>query len=94
MDIRNAGNGNDRADICFLYIYFIQAVEFVKLADFYFFHFVRFVVVDDNHFLVDLYRTVVHFSHADSAHVFIIVDSADENLGSGFRVAGGGGDIV
>ncbi len=77
MDVRNAGNRHDGADARFLYFHFVQTVKFVKFADFYFFQFIWFVVVDNHHFLVDLHGTVVHFSHADSAHIFVIVDGTD-----------------
>ncbi len=52
------------------------------------------MVVDNGHFLVDLYAAVVHFSDSDPAYIFVIIDRADQYLRSGFRVAFRGRNIV
>ncbi len=51
-------------------------------------------MVDDDHFLIDLYRAVIHFADADTSHVFVIVDGADEDLGARVGIALGCGNVL
>ena len=94
VDVRNAGNGHDGTDGSFLYFYLVQAVEFIQAADAHPFLLVRLMVVDDHHILPFADDAVIHLSHADAAHVFIIIDGADEHLGPGVRISLGSRDIV
>ena len=77
MDVRNARNSDNGADAGFLYIDFVQAVKFVQLADFDLFQLVRVVMVDNDGFLVDFQRTVVHLADADAPDIFVVVNRAD-----------------
>ena len=52
------------------------------------------MVVADNDLLVDTNGTVVHLAHSDSAYIFVVVDGADQYLGTCLRVAAGSGDII
>ena len=52
------------------------------------------MVVDNDHFLSHADGTIVHFSHTDTAHIFIVVNGADQNLCARIRIAYRSGDIV
>ncbi len=52
------------------------------------------MMIHDDGLLIDGQTAVVHFSDADAAHIFVVVDCADQNLGARVRVAGGCGNIV
>ena len=93
-DIRNAGDGYDGADTGFRYIHLIQTVKFVELTDLYLFALIGIVVVDHHHLLIDPDRAVVHLADADAPHILIIVDGADQYLGSGLRIPFGSGNGV
>ena len=86
-DIRNTGDGHDRADGGFLYFHFIQPVEFVQLADAYLLQTVRVVFI--YHGGVHAYpdHAVFHFPDPDTSHILIVVDGADQHLGVCFRIA-------
>ena len=51
-------------------------------------------MVYDDHFLVHLDGTVVHFSHTDTAHVFIIIDGTDQDLRTCIRVSLGRRNVL
>ena len=51
-------------------------------------------MVDENHVLVDGNASVVHFSDADTADIFVVIDGADQNLGSGIRIPLRSRDVV
>ncbi|CDA98224.1 putative uncharacterized protein [Lachnospiraceae bacterium CAG:215] len=86
-NIRNSGNCHDRSDPGFFDFHFIQTVKFIKFADLYFLLFVRIMMVDEHHFLIDCDRSVVHFADTDPSHIFIIIDRTDQNLSWSFRIA-------
>ncbi len=77
VNIRNTGDGNDGADAGLFYVHLIQTVKFVQLAYLDFFLFFRVMGVAEHNFLIDGNAPVVHFSHADASHVFVIVDGTD-----------------
>ena len=77
-----------------VYFHSLQAFEFVKLADLDLAHHVRVVVVYDHALLIDLEGTIVYFTDADPADVFVVVDSADQHLGACLGISLGSGDIV
>ena len=94
MKIADAGNGYDGADPGFLDFYAGEAFELVELADLDpALHF-GIMVVDDDHFLIDLQQAVVYLAHTDPADVFVVVDGGDQHLGAGLGIAFGGRDIV
>ena len=94
MDIRNAGNRDNRADLSFFDIDLIQPVKFVQLADLDFFALVRVVVVDDDSVLVNAQAPVVYLADADAPDIFIVIDRTDQHLGICIRVASRCRDIV
>ena len=47
---------------------------------------VRVVVVDHDRVLVGADRAVVHLADADAAHILVVVDGADEDLGVRLRI--------
>ena len=40
------------------------------------------MMVDHDHILIYLNGSVVHLSHADAAHIFIVINGADQYLGA------------
>ena len=66
-----------------VYFYFVQTVKLIELADLDTLLLVRLVMVDEDAVLVYFDGTVVHFADADTAHILVVVDGADQNLGSG-----------
>ena len=79
-NIGDSRDGDDRADGCVLYFYFVQTVEFIETADFYFLLFVRVMMVDKDHILVDGDCAVVNFSDTDASDILVVVNGADEHL--------------
>ena len=94
MDVRYAGDRNDRSDAGLLYLHLVQAVKLIELADLYLYLFIRLMVVADDDLLIYLYLPVVHLADADTAHIFVVVDGADKDLRACVGVALGGGDIA
>ena len=94
MDVGDPGYGHNGTNLCFLHFHFVQAVKLIELAHLDTALFFRVMVVADNHVLIYLQGTAIHFPYSDAAHIFIIVDGADENLGAFLRVSFRGGDIV
>ena len=94
MDVGDAGDGHDGADLRFLHLHTVQSLELVELADLHAADLVRLVVVHDGALFVDADDAVVHFADADAAHVLVVVDGADEDLGELLRVALGRRDVV
>ena len=87
VDIRDTGNGYDRTDLGFVDCDLLQTVELIQLTDLHFTNLVRIVVVHDHYFLIDFYGAVINFTDTDTADIFIIVNGADEDLGTGFRIS-------
>ena len=87
MDVCNTGNCNNGSDGCFFYFYTVQSLKFVKFGNLYFFKFIRIVMVYDYCILVYTDGSVIYFTNTDTAYIFIVVDSADENLCIGFRIS-------
>ena len=54
VDVRDSCDCHDGADACLFYLGLAQSVKFIELADFYFFHFIRVVVVYQDNFLIHL----------------------------------------
>ena len=52
------------------------------------------MVVYNDHFLIDPDAAVVHLTHADAAHVFVIVDGADQNLGACVGISLRRGNVI
>ena len=94
MDVRNTGDSYDGTDSGFIHIYLIQTVKLIELADFYLLELVRIVVVHHDHILVDADSSVIHLTDTDTAHILVVVDGADQYLGSGFRISLRSGDVV
>ncbi len=94
MDVRNAGDCHNGADCRLLHFHLVQAVIFVKFADFYLLQFIGIVVVYNDHFLVDLDGAVVHFADSDAANIFVIVDGAHQNLCARVGIALGCGNVL
>ena len=94
MQVGNTGNGNDGTDAGLLDLHPVQAFKFIELADSDLFHFVRIMVVDDHHVLIDLQAAVVDLADADPADILVIVNGGNQHLGLRFGVALGRGDIV
>ena len=94
MKIGNTGDGYDGTNGSLVYFYFVQTVKLIELADLDTALLVRLVMVYEDTVLVYFDSTVVHFADADTAHILVVVDGADQNLGSGSLVAFGSGDIV
>ena len=45
------------------------------------------MMIADHHFLIHPDHPVVYLAYADTSHVFVIVDGADQNLSACLRVA-------
>ena len=69
--------------VCLVYFYFVQTVKLIELADLDTALLVRLVMVYEDTVLVYFDSTVVHFADTDTAHILVVVDGADQNLGSG-----------
>ena len=64
MKLADTGDGNDGTDACFLYLYFIQTIKLVQLADLGLDDLVGVVVVTDDHILIHTDGTVaVSYTH-------------------------------
>ena len=94
MEIGDAGNGYDGTNLCFGHFHTAQALELVELTDLDLAHLVWIVVVYDHALLVDFQRSVIHFSNADPADIFIVVDRTDQHLCAGVGIALGRRNIV
>ena len=94
MDVGDAGDGHDGADLRFLHLHAVQTLELVELADLHAVQLVRLVMVHDGHFLVHADGAVVHLADADAAHVFVVVDGADQDLGELVRIPLGRRDVL
>ena len=94
VDICNTGNGYDGADAGRFHFYFVQTVELVQLADLDALFFVRVVMVYQYGVHVDTDFAVVHFADTDTAHIFVVVDGADEHLCACLRISFGSRDVV
>ncbi len=94
VNVGDTGDCHDGADAGFLDFYFIQTVILVEFADLDFLLFVRFVMVDNDHFLIDFDGTVVYLTHTDTAHILVVVDGADQHLGACIGVTLGCRDML
>ena len=45
------------------------------------------MMVDHDHILVDADGTVFDFTHTDTTYIFVVVDSADQNLRRSLRIS-------
>ena len=52
------------------------------------------MVVYDHHFLIDLYGAIVYLADTDTTHIFIIINSTDQNLGTSIRITFRCRDII
>ena len=93
MDIADAGDGDDGTHGRLVYLHLLQSVKFVQLADLNAAHLVGIVVVYNHAILVDADGSVVHLADTDAAHIFIVIDGADENLRACGLVPLGSGDV-
>ena len=80
MNVRNSGNSNNGTDACFLDIYLIQAIIFIKSTDLYFSGLLGFMCIDDDRILIDLDDAVVYLADTDTSDVFVIINGTDEHL--------------
>ena len=87
VQVGDAGNRDNRAELCLLHLDAVQTFVLVELADLHAAQLIRLVVVHNRNFLVHTNRTAVHLAHADAAHILVVVDCADQNLGRRFRIA-------
>ena len=87
MNIRNTGNGHDRADSRFRHFHLVQSLVLVQLSYLNLAHLVRVVMVYDDTFLIDTDRSVIHLAYADTAYVLVVIDGADQKLSRRFRVS-------
>lgn len=78
MKLADTGDGNDGTDAGFFYLYFIQTVELIQLADLGLNDLVGVVVVTDDHILVYTDGTVVYFTDTDTSYIFIIINGTDQ----------------
>ena len=90
-NVGDAGDGHDGTDAGFSDFLLFQTVELVETADLYFLLFVRIVMVYQEHFLIDGDGAIIHLADADAAHIFIVVDGADEHLGGASGSPSGAG---
>ena len=93
-NIGNTGDGNDRANACFLDFNFIQTIKFIELADFYLGLFIGVMMVTDDNFLVYLDCAVVNLADTDTSYIFVVIDGADQYLGACIGISLGSGDII
>ena len=94
VKLADTGDGNDGTDACFLYLYFIQTIKLVQLADLGLDDLVGVVVVTDDHILIHTDGTVVYLTDTDTSYIFIIIDGTDQYLGSCLGVTFGSGNVV
>ena len=52
------------------------------------------MVVDNDNLFSHADRTVIHFSHTNASHIFVVVDGTDEYLGAGIWISYRSGNIV
>lgn len=78
VKLADTGDGNDGTDACFLYLYFIQTIKLVQLADLGLDDLVGVVVVTDDHILIHTDGTVVYLTDTDTSYIFIIIDGTDQ----------------
>ena len=86
VKICNTGNCNDGTDVGLTHLHLIQSIEFIQLADFYFFAFIRVVMVYKYNFLIYGNLTIVNLTNTDTSYIFIVIDGTDEYLCTCFRV--------
>ena len=94
LKIRNAGDGNNRADSRFFDLHFIQTLEFIKLADFGLYHAIRLMMIDNHHFIIHAKRSVIDLSDADPADILIIINCRDQHLRRCIRISDGRRNVI
>ena len=94
VQVCDTGNGYDGTNGSRFYFYFIQTVKLIQLADLDTFLFVRLVMIYQNAFLVYLDDTVVYFTNADTSNILIVINGADQYLGSSGLISGRSRDVV
>ena len=78
------------------YIDLVQPAEFIQFGDLDLLMGRRIMGIEPQQFLSDRDHAVFYFSHADTAHVFIVIDRRDQDLGRclGISFRGGWIDIA
>ena len=94
MQVINTGDSYDRADLRFLNLYAAKALKLIELADLDLAAYIGIMVVDDHTLLIDSNGTVINLADTDPSDILIVVDRADQHLGSHIGVALGCGNII
>ena len=94
LKIRNAGDGNNRADSRFFYLHLIQTLKFIKLADFGLYHAIRFMMIDNHHFIIHAKCSVIDLSDTDPTNILIIINRRNQHLRRCIRISNGRRNVI
>ncbi len=87
LQVADARDGDDRADLRLRDVHFLKAVELVELGDPGLLVDRRVVIVHPDDLLADRDRAVVDLADADTPDILVVVNRGNENLRPPLRIA-------